>query len=420
MEKTPERIKESDLYNLYPTDLLVTGFDIIFFWVARMVLMGMYNMEREPFKNVYIHGLIRDKYGEKMSKTKGNVVDPLDLIAKYGADALRFGLAIQTVPGSDIKFDERRIEGYKHFANKIWNAARYVISNLPEGFEVKNPLQTELLPEDKWILYEFNQTVKKVREGLDGFDFSKAANALYTFFWDLYCDWYIEFSKERVYKGNEKEKEAALNTLVYVLDGALKLLHPFMPYLTEELWDYLPTKDRKSISLAPYPKPLEDFDKFEESAKEVEFVKGIITSVRNFKNMLEIPVTKRLKAYYAAENNFTKALLENFKNQIVKLARLESFEYTERRPENTLIVPFKGGEIYVSIEGVVNVEEIKEQQLKRKEKVLKDLKRVEMKLNNPNFVQKAPAHVVEREKRIYEELKLELEKIESVLRLLSS
>jgi valyl-tRNA synthetase len=406
MEKNPERIKESDLYNLYPTDLLVTGFDIIFFWVARMVLMGMYNMEKEPFKNVYIHGLIRDKYGDKMSKTKGNVVDPLDLIAKYGADALRFGLAIQTVPGSDIKFDERRIEGYKHFANKIWNAARYVISNLPEGFEVKNPLQTELHPEDKWILYEFNQTVKKVREGLDSFDFSKSANALYTFFWDLYCDWYIEFSKERVYKGNEKEKEAALNTLVYVLDGALKLLHPFMPYLTEELWDYLPTKDRKSISLAPYPKAVEDFDKFEESAKEVEFVKGIITSIRNFKNMLEIPVTKRLKAYYSAENDFVKVLLENFKNQIVKLARLESFEYTEGRPENTLIVPFKGGEIYVSIEGVVNVEEIKGQQLKRREKVLRDLKRVEMKLNNPNFVQKAPEHVVEREKRIYEELKL--------------
>ena len=420
MEKTPERIKESDLYNLYPTDLLVTGFDIIFFWVARMVLMGMHNMQKEPFKHVYIHGLIRDREGNKMSKTKGNVVDPLDLIAKYGADALRFGLAVQTVPGSDIKFDERRIEGYKHFANKIWNASRYVISNLPEGFGLKKPTETELSPEDKWILYEFNQAVKRVREGLDSYDFSKAANTLYTFFWDLYCDWYIEFSKERVYRGGEKEKEAALNTLVYVLDGALKLLHPFMPYLTEELWDYLPTKDRKSISLAPFPKPVEEFDLFEESAQEVEFIKGIITSVRNFKNMLDIPVTRRLKAYYRAEEPLKKALLEGFKNQILKLARLETFEPIDQRPENTLVIPFKGGEIYISIEGVINVEEVKKHQQRKKEKLLKDLKRVEAKLNNPNFVQKAPKEVVEREKRIYEELKLELEKVENVLSLLSS
>ena len=418
MDKTPEKIKESDLYNLYPTDLLVTGFDIIFFWVARMVLMGMYNMGAEPFERVYIHGLIRDKKGEKMSKTKGNVVDPLDLIAKYGADALRFGLAIQTVPGSDIKFDERRIEGYKHFANKIWNASRYVLMNLPEGFEVKEPTETALRPEDKWILYRLNETVAKVREGLKEFDFSKSAQALYQFFWDEYCDWYIEFSKDRVYKGGERDREAALNTLVYVLDRALKLLHPFMPYITEEIWDYLPTKDRKSISLAEYPKYSETFKGFEEDARAVEFVKGVITDIRNFKNMLDIPVTRKLKAFYRAGDRYTKALLGDFKNQILKLARLESFEPVEGRPENTLVVPIKGGEIYISIEGVIDIPQVKQQQLKKREKLLKDLKRVEAKLNNPNFVQKAPKEVVEREKNIYEELKLELQKVENVLKLL--
>ena len=410
--------KRQELCNLYPTDLLVTGFDIIFFWVARMVLMGMYNMGAEPFKKVYIHGLIRDKFGDKMSKTKGNVVDPLDLIAKYGADALRFGLAIQTVPGSDIKFNEQRIEGYKHFANKIWNASRYVIMNLPQDFKVKEPTQTALKPEDKWILYRLNETVKEVRTGLESFNFSKSAQALYSFFWDEYCDWYIEFSKTRVYKGSPSDKEAALNTLLYVLDRALKLLHPFMPYITEEIWDYLPTKDLRSISLAEYPQYSETFKGFEETAKEVEFIKEVISDIRNFKNLLDIPVAKRLVAYYNTEDPYIKALLEAFKGQIMNLARLEKFSPADKRPEKTLVLPFKGGEIYVSVEGVINVQEVKGQQLKKREKLLKELKRVEAKLNNPRFLQKAPKAVVEKEKEIYEELKLQLQKVESVLKIL--
>ncbi len=420
MEKSPDRIKESDLYRLYPTDLLVTGFDIIFFWVARMVLMGTFNMGAEPFRKVYIHGLIRDRFGEKMSKTKGNVVDPLDLIAKYGADALRFGLAIQTVPGSDIKFDERRIEGYKHFANKIWNASRYVLMNLPEDFKVEPPEKTELEPEDKWILYEFNKTVKTVREGLESFDFSKSAQALYTFFWDQYCDWYIEFSKERVYKGSEESKKAALNTLVFVLDGALKLLHPFMPYLTEEIWQHLPTKDGISISLSRYPKPSDLFEEFENAAREVEFVKDVITSVRNLKTNLDLPVTKRLRAFYRVEDDLTASLLERFKGQILRLARLEEFSPTEERPPETLTIPIRGGEIYLSLEGEVNLTELHQRLVKRREKLLKEIKRSEGKLANPKFVERAPEEVVEKEKRILEELKLELKKVEEILKLLES
>jgi len=412
--------KRKELCKLYPTDLLVTGFDIIFFWVARMVLMGLFNTKREPFEKVYIHGLIRDRFGEKMSKTKGNVVDPLDLIAKYGADALRFGLAIQTVPGSDIKFNEKRIEGYKHFANKIWNASRYVLMNLPENFEVKDPLETQLSAEDKWILYRLNKTVETVREGFKEFDFSKSAQALYSFFWDEYCDWYIEFSKERVYGEDKRNKEAALNTLVFVLDRALKLLHPFMPYITEEIWDYLPTKDRKSISLAPYPETNPKFEQFKESAEEIEFVKSVISSIRNFKNLLELPVSRKLRAFYRVEKDFVGTIFENFKPLITKLARLETWEKTEEKPENSLTLPVKGGEIYIPIEGVVNLFEIKERQLKKREKLLKELKRVEAKLNNPKFLERAPKEVVEKEREIYGELKLELKKVEEILKLIGA
>ncbi len=410
-------ISRDDLKNLYPTDLLVTGFDIIFFWVARMILMGNYNTGKHPFDTVYIHGLIRDKEGNKMSKTKGNVVDPLDLITKYGADALRFGLAVQTVPGSDIKFDERRIEGYKHFANKIWNASRFVLMNLPEGFELKEPLNTKLHATDRWILYRFNETVDRVRKGLDGYNFSEAATALYTFFWDLYCDWYIEFSKDRVYKGSEEEREAALNTLLYVLDGALKLLHPFMPYLTEEIYDYLPTKKEKSISLAPYPVRRADFEQFDGDAEKVEFVLKVITSLRDFKNLLDIPFTKKLKAFYEGSEEFEKILSE-FNVEIVKLARLESLKAAKGRPGNTLAVPLEGGTVYVSVEGVLNITEAVQQQIKKREKLLKELKKVESKLQNPKFLERAPREVVEREKRIKEEIELELKKLEEVLKLL--
>ncbi|NPB04919.1 MAG: class I tRNA ligase family protein [Aquificae bacterium] len=417
MAKDPQKVKESDLYRLYPTDLLVTGFDIIFFWVARMVLMGMYDMGAEPFKTVYVHGLIRDRFGNKMSKTKGNVVDPLDMIKKYGADALRFGLAVQTVPGSDIKFDESRIEGYKHFANKIWNASRFVVMNLPADFSLRDPSETALEPEDRWILYELNRTVKEVRAGLDAYDFARAARALYSFFWDQYCDWYIEFTKERVYKDGGPGREAALNTLVFVLDRALRLLHPFMPFLTEEIWDHLPTKDRKSISLAPYPKPEDRFEEFEEAAREVEFLKAVVSSVRNLKTNLDLPVTKRLRAYYRADSP-KAALVERFRSQILRLARLESLEPASERPEGTLVLPLEGLEVFVSVEGEVNVPELRSRLLKRREKVSKELERSLKKLENPNFVQRAPKEVVERERKIAKELELELKKVEEVLRLL--
>jgi valyl-tRNA synthetase len=382
-----------------------------------MVLMGMYNMEAEPFKTVYIHGLVRDKEGNKMSKTKGNVVDPLDMIAKYGTDALRFSLAIQTTPGSDIKFDESRVEGYKHFANKIWNASRYILMNLPENFQVKDPLKTDLKTEDKWILATLNETVKTVREGLDTFNYSKSAQALYDFFWDQFCDWYIEFTKERIYKGSQQDKETALNTLVYVLDKALKLLHPFMPYITEEIWDYLPTKDKKSISLAEFPKSQENLKAFETVRQQIEHVKEIITAIRNFRNMLEIPPKVRLKAFYQGDS-LTNTLIEEFKGKILSLAKLETLEPTQERPQNSLAIPIKGGRIFISIEGVINVAETLAAQRKKKEKLLKELKRVEAKLNNPKFLERAPKEVVEKERRIYEELKLRLERINSIISLL--
>jgi valyl-tRNA synthetase len=339
------------------------------------------------------------------------------MIAKYGTDALRFSLAIQTTPGSDIKFDESRVEGYKHFANKIWNASRYILMNLPENFQVKDPLKTDLKTEDKWILATLNETVKTVREGLDTFNYSKSAQALYDFFWDQFCDWYIEFTKERIYKGSQQDKETALNTLVYVLDKALKLLHPFMPYITEEIWDYLPTKDKKSISLAEFPKSQENLKAFETVRQQIEHVKEIITAIRNFRNMLEIPPKVRLKAFYQGDS-LTNTLIEEFKGKILSLAKLETLEPTQERPQNSLAIPIKGGKIFISIEGVINVAETLAAQRKKKEKLLKELKRVEAKLNNPKFLERAPKEVVEKERRIYEELKLRLERINSIISLL--
>jgi valyl-tRNA synthetase len=418
MEK--KGLSKEDLKVFYPTDLLVTGFDIIFFWVARMVLMGMYHMKEIPFENVYIHGLIRDKEGKKMSKVKGNIVDPLDMIEKYGTDALRFTLAIQTIQGSDIKFNEEVLEGYKHFANKIWNASRYILMNLPSGqFKVKDPLEFPLAIEDKWILYVLNETIRKVDESLENYEFSKGAEAIYTFFWDEFCDWYIELTKHRVYKGEAKEKETALNTLVYVLDKALKLLHPFMPYITEEIWSKMPTKDKKSISLAKFPGVREDFSQFEDAAKKIEWLKKVISSIREIRNLLNISLKERLKAFYVLENPEIEETLKEVENHILNLGKLNNLQKVSEKPTGKYAeIPLEGLRLYLYLGDSLNISEMKDIQSKRKTKLLRELKRVEAKLKNENFLKKAPREVVEKEKRIYEELKLELSKTEKILELL--
>ncbi|AAC07375.1 valine--tRNA ligase [Aquifex aeolicus] len=419
-----------DLKNLYPTDLLVTGFDIIFFWVARMIMMGTHFMKDIPFYDVYVHALVRDKYGRKMSKTIGNVIDPLDIIERYGADALRFTLAILTVQGRDIKLAEEKFEGYKHFANKIWNAARYVLMNTPEDFIARIPYMAPLKPEDKWIITKLNETAEEVNKALENYQYSQAAHAIYEFFWSDYCDWYIEFTKERIYKkapeDNEEEKAkvenertTALYTLHYVLEKALRILHPFMPYITEELWHKLPNAEGESISLAEFPQKNED-EIYEEDKQKVERLKEIISAIRAIRSDLQIKPSEKIKASFKTESEFSRRVIQEFKNHILNLAKLESFEEVSQRPQNTVATFSKDTEIYVHIEGHVDLDKLIQSYEKKREKLLKELERVNKKLSNENFLKKAPVEVVEKEKQIKEELENDLKKVEEILKVLRS
>ena len=420
--------KTEDLENLYPTDLLVTGFDIIFFWVARMIMMGTHLAGDIPFYDVYVHALVRDKYGRKMSKTIGNVIDPLDIIERYGADALRFTLAILTVQGRDIKLAEEKFEGYKHFANKIWNASRYVLMNTPQDIIARIPYMAPLKPEDKWIITKLNETAQEVNEALAEYNYSRAAHAIYEFLWSDYCDWYIEFTKERVYKkapeDNEEEKArienertTAIYTLLYVLEKALRILHPFMPYITEEIWHKLPNAEGESISLKEFPEKNEE-EIYEEEKEKIERLKEIITAIRSLRSALQIKPSAKVKASFKTESGFSKKVIEEFKHHILNLARLESFEEVKERPENTVATFSRDTEIYLYIEGHVNLQELISSYEKKKEKLLKELERVNKKLSNENFLKKAPVEVVEKEKRIKEELENDLKKLEDILKVL--
>ncbi|RMH01839.1 MAG: valine--tRNA ligase, partial [Aquificota bacterium] len=355
-----------DLKELYPTDLLVTGFDIIFFWVARMVMMGTYFMGREPFRDVYIHALVRDEKGQKMSKTKGNVIDPLDIIENYGADALRFTLAILTQQGRDIRLSEKRFEGYKHFANKLWNAGRFILLNLDEDLLSNLPYGAPPRAEDLWITTKLNETIRKVNQALEDYEFSRACHELYEFVWSEFCDWYIEFSKIRLYAKVEenlpeeqrKEKEAILKaeritaqaTLLRVFEAILRLLHPFMPYITEELWLNLPTAHAKSVSLVSYPE-YNPQEVFPEETKQVERLKEIISAIRSLRSDLRIEPSRKLKLYYKAQES--KALVEAFKPHILSLARLESLEEVVEKPKSSVAGFSKDFVFYVPVsEGV--------------------------------------------------------------------
>ena len=387
----PDNTDELNYY--YPTSTLVTGYDIIFFWVARMIFSGCEHMKKPPFKHVFIHGIVRDSQGRKMSKSLGNGIDPLEVIDKYGADALRFTLATGNAPGNDMRFYWERVESSRNFANKIWNAARFVLMNL-EVEECTLPAKPQL--EDKWIISRYNTVVKSVTENLDKFELGVALGNLYDFIWDEFCDWYIELVKPRLYGENSESKLDAQRTLCYVLSGILKLLHPFMPFITEEIFCALPTGE-ETIMTSQWPLYTDTLS-FPEEEKKMSVICDAIKSIRNIRTEMNVPPSRKASMFIVTED---KALFESGILFYEKLAGAKDVTVTDSEagiPEGSVSVIVEGAKIFIPMDELIDTEKEKERLTKEKERLQAEIDRVEKKLANEGFVAKAPAKLIEEEK----------------------
>ena len=386
-----------DLRRFYPTSLLVTGFDIIFFWVARMMMMGLHFMKDVPFRDVYIHALVRDQYGQKMSKTKGNVIDPLEVVEKYGADSLRFTLAILAAQGRDIKLSEDKIEGYKRFMNKIWNAYRYIYLNTKDGNFTEKPKR--LSQASLWIKSRLAKTIKKIESSLEQYKFNEAANAIYQFTWHEFCDYYIEMSKVHM---DDEFSYSIKYTLLDVFETILRLLHPFIPFITEELWQKLPNKNGESIMIAEYPK-FRESDILEELELAMETVIDIIKAIRNLRSEYNIPPSKKIDVFIRTEDENTQSIIVNFKNYIYALAGVDSLNIATKPLERCVIQSTVYGDIYLPVEGNIDVDK----EIKRLTKLLKKQEKsiafLNSKLNNDAFLERAPKELIEEKRAEFEE-----------------
>lgn len=396
----PKETKE--LKKFYPTSVLVTGFDILFFWVARMMMMGLKFMGDVPFREVYIHGLVRDERGEKYSKTKGNVVDPLEWSERYGTDALRFTLAALTMPGSDLKLSEARTEGYRHFVNKLWNASRFALMNVDEEGEddfPKDLKREDYSFPDLWIKARLNQIISKVKNALDEYKFHEATHTLYHFIWHEFCDWYLEMIKPNLYqKEDRKSKIISKKTLLEVLDAILRMLHPFMPFVTEEIWQKLPLKKKvSSITIAEYPS--EDPNFYDENIqKEMERLVDLITSIRNIRAEMNIQPSEQIDVILNVED---ESIVEEIKkNQIFihQLAKVKTLRVEKEmiKPPISAFSRVKDIEIYVPMDRIKMEAELRRIK-KELAKVEKDISFVNKKLTNEEFLSRAPKEVIEKE-----------------------
>ena len=385
--------KTEDFEYFYPTNTLVTGYDIIFFWVSRMIFSALEYTDKVPFDTVFIHGIVRDEQGRKMSKSLGNGVDPLEVIEKYGADALRFLLVTGNSPGNDIRYSEKRIEACSNFANKLWNAARFVHMNI-DDHEVKNELPEELHTEDKWILSTLNNVAKEVNENLEKFELGIAVQKVYEFIWDCYCDWYIELVKARLFNDADDSYIAAEQVLLYVLDQILRLLHPFMPYVTEEIWQTIP-HEGETVMLSEYPTYKPELD-FPEEEAEMRRVMEAIRAIRNRRSEMNVPPSRKAKVYVATK------FADTFKNGsafIEKLASASGVEVADNFDiDGAVTVVTADAKIYIPMDELVDKAAELERLGKELAAVEKRLAQSEGKLNNQGFVSKAPAAVIEKVK----------------------
>jgi valyl-tRNA synthetase len=404
--------KTTSLKRFYPTSVLCTGFDILFFWVARMIMMGLKFMGDVPFRDVYIHALIRDAEGQKMSKTKGNVIDPLEVMEKYGTDALRFTLAAFAAQGRDIKLAEDRIEGYRNFCNKLWNASRFVFMNL-EDYKGSCALdkRSKFSSADLWILSRLNRATKEVNEALEAFRFNDAALTVYKFIWNEYCDWYIEFTKSKLADPGW-ERVAAQNMLIHVLNSALKLLHPFMPFITEEIWQKLP-QDENSIMVSGFPEYLKA-ETNEAIEKEMELIMEVITGIRNIRGEMNLNPGLKLNVLVKTQSSETQQTLKYHGEYVRELARVERLEAGSNieKPKVSASSVLGEMDLIIPLEGMMNFQEERNRVEKELKKIEKDLIFLDKKLSNPNFVKKAPVDIIEKDEQRKKSLSLKQVKLE--------
>lgn len=395
-----------DLKTYYPTSVLVTAFDILFFWVARMIMMGLRFMNDVPFRDVYIHAIVRDEKGQKMSKSKGNVVDPLIMMDKYGTDAFRFTLAAFAAQGRDIRFSEERLEGYRHFINKLWNAGRFIrmntedIKDTPSRSEI-DKIRADLDIPSRWILHRLSITIDNVQKALENYRFNDAAGSIYQFIWHEFCDWYLEFSKTYLYEKSENA-ENTKKILLFILDTALRLLHPFMPFVTEEMWQKILLR-KDSIMKRHFP---EKIPQDQEAEDTMSYIMDAVTGARNIRGELNIPPSKEINLLIKPENESLRDLFEKYFLQIKRLTRASQIRIddTLKRPMGSAISVKKGFELYIPLEGLIDVDAELRRLKKEDKNLIEEINLKNKKLMNEDFLKKAPPHIVEKEKREYREL----------------
>ena len=406
-----------ELKTFYPTSVLVTGFDILFFWVARMIMMGLHFMGDVPFRDVYIHALVKDEQGQKMSKSKGNIIDPLEVLDRFGTDAFRFTLSVLAIQGRDIRLSEERIAGYRNFINKIWNAARFSLMNLKD---CKSPSidNSNLTLSDRWIMARIGKVAEEMTSYIDDYKFNDAASTCYQFVWHEFCDWYLEMVKIELYSEDQKRREVAQSVMQILLSGVVRLLHPFVPFITEEIWQRLPNTEG-SIMLAQFPQPTE-FIYDEESIKKMDLLKGVITGIRNVRGEMNIPPKKYLKVVIDVKESTEREILENNIAYITSLAKVESIDIVSdiAKPDSSATYVFGDIQAHVLLKGLINYDDERKRIYKEIKKIDHEMNLSQKKLANKDFLYQAPPHIVENVKGKVELMSVKLEKLSQNLTIL--
>ena len=412
--------KTKDLKLFYPSTVMETGFDILFFWVARMMMMGIHFMKKPPFKYVYLHAMVRDAKGQKMSKSKGNVIDPLNTIESYGADALRFTMISLATQGRDIKLSEERIAGYRNFINKIWNATRFVRMNLDSDFkfkELSSPKNLSLV--HQWILTRFFETTRETNKFLEEYRLNEAAHAVYHFTWHEFCDWYIELIK--IPLKDPAQKSETQHVMMFVLRELLKLLHPFLPFVTEELWHQLPLSHEKSLIIASFPKFNSKWVN-PKAKKEIQMIIDLVSQIRNVRGENTVSPSKLISATVVLKEKKNMNLLNSYSESIKNLAKLSQVTWQTEplHTQNRVVVPLTFGEVVIPMTELFNVEEEKKRLQKELMKIEEDITHLNSRLSQASFVERAPKEIVQKEKDRFQELKSKKEKLEESLKKITS